>query len=229
MIATVTIADVGVGGAVRTVLGRPKAGAVPGLRWADVVVLAELASRRPPQLGRVALLAFWDDEAAAAEFGRTHPVAERLAGGFHAVLRPLRAFGSWPGLPADVPSTRAVPHDGPVVVLTLGRLRWPQLVRFLRTSRPAEKSAVDAPGLLWATASARPPQFATISLWQDSRSTAAYAYAQQRPQHKAAIDEQMRKDFHHQSAFIRFAPISSRGSLPGRNPLSESTAAALTV
>lgn len=229
MIATVTIADVGLRVALRTVFGRPKVGAVPGLRWADVVVLAELASRRPPQVGRVGLLALWEDEAAADEFGRSHPVGQRLAGGFHATLRPVRAFGSWPGLPPDVPSTRAVPYEGPVVVLTLGRLRWPQLVRFLRTSRPAEKSAVDAPGLLWATASARPPVFATVSLWQDSRSTAAYAYAQQRPQHSAAIDEQMRKDFHHESAFIRFAPISSRGSLDGRNPLSESTAAALAT
>ena len=219
MIATVDVADLGAVGTLRALLRRPDNRSVPGLRWANVAVLAPLATTRPPALRRAALLAFWEDEGAAHEFTETHPVGRRFAGGFHACLRPLRAFGSWPGLPPEVPSARAVSHDGPVVVFTLGRLRLSQTVRFLRTSRPAERAARASSGMIWGTAAARPPFVATISIWSSSEATAAYAYGQQRPQHSNAIAAQQRKDFHRQSAFVRFAPIHVRGTLDGANPL----------
>ena len=225
MIATVAIADLGAAGTVRSLLRRPKPAEVPGLRWADVGVLAPLAMNRPPALRRAGLLAFWDDEDAAQEFAATHPVGRRFADGFHATLRPLRAFGSWPGLPPDLTDARSVPHEGPVMVLTLGQLHPTQIVRFLRTSRPAERSAKESSGMLWGSASARPPFFATISLWKDSAASMTYAFGRQRPQHNNAIVEQQRKDFHRQSAFVRFAPIHLDGSLDGANPLSASTLA----
>ena len=223
MIAAVSVADLGAAGTVRSLLSRPAVGNVPGLRWSDVGVLAPLATTRPPRLRRAALFAFWDDEHAAEAFTEAHPVGRRFAGGFRATLRPIRAFGAWPGLPPEVPSGRAVPHDGPVMVVTLGRLRLSQTMRFIRASRPAEKSAVEAEGLLWGTAAARPPFVATISAWDNSQSTAAFAYGAQRPQHSNAIAAQQRKDFHRQSAFVRFAPIRVEGALDGPNPLSVTT------
>ena len=222
MIATVHLADLGAGGTLRALLRRPTPKQVAGLRWANVAALAPLATTRPPRLDRAALLAFWDDEDAANRFAETSPIGRRFSDGFRATLQPLRAYGSWPGLPDDLPRTRAVPHDGPVVVLTLGRLRLSQTVRFFRTSRPAEKAAMEADGMLWATAAARPPFVATISMWESSQATAAYAYAQQQP-HNNAIAAQQRKDFHRQSAFVRFAPIRVDGSLSGPSPLSAAT------
>ena len=164
-------------------------------------------------------MAFWDDEEAVDQFIEAHPVGRRFDGGFQARLRPLRAFGSWPGLPPDIPDARAVPHEGPVVVLTLGSLRISQTVRFLRASRPAEKAAANAEGMIWGTAAARPPFVATISIWKDSQATAAYAYGHQRSQHSNAIVEQQRRDFHRQSAFVRFAPVRIEGALGAPNPL----------
>jgi hypothetical protein len=219
MIATVDVADLGTATTLRSLRRRPKAVAVPGLRWADVAVAAPLATSRPPSAARAALLAFWDDED-AADSTASHALRERFADGFHMLLRPLRAHGTWPGLPADLPSARRIDHDGPVAVLTLGRLRLSQFVRFVRSSRPAERSATTASGLLWGTAAARPPFVATISLWADSDATAAYAYSQELPQHSNAIAAQRRKDFHRQSAFVRFAPIAIEGALEGANPVS---------
>lgn len=190
-----------------------------GLRWADVAALVPLASSRPPTLRRAALVAFWDDEDAAAEFAATNPYAARFSGGFHASLRPLRAFGAWPGLADGIPVARSVAHDGPVVVLTLGRLRLSQVVRFFRASRPAERAAKSSDGMIWGTAAARPPFVATISIWHDSRATTDYAYNRQRPNHANAIAAQQRKDFHRQSAFVRFAPIHIEGGLQPPNPL----------
>ena len=217
MIATVDIADLGTTGTVRAIRGRPRAGRVPGLQWADVAVAAVLGANRPPTLRRAALLAFWDDEDAAVRFETGHPAAAPFEGGLHLRLRPLRSFGSWPGLPEDLPHTRAVPHDGAVVVLTLGRLRLSQTIRFIRASRPAERAAVASDGLIWGTAAARPPFVATVSVWASSRDAAAFAYGQQRPAHADAISQQERKDFHRQSAFVRFSPVHIAGSLTGDN------------
>lgn len=220
MLATVQVADLGPVGTAGTLVRRPKPGATPGLRSADAAVFAPLALTRPPALGRVGLIAFWDDEEAFDRFTRNDPVGQRFADGFEARLRPLRAYGSWPGLPTDVPRSRTVPHDGPVVVLTLGRLRLSQAVRFLRASRPAERAAVAHDGMIWGSAAARPPFVATVSIWRDADLTADYAYGrQQEPAHDEAIHEQRRKDFHRRSAFIRFAPIRLQGTLGGTNPL----------
>lgn len=218
MIATVQLADLGSVGTLRAIMRRPKPDRIQGLRSAEVAVLAPLALSGPPPLRRGGLIAFWDDEAAFDRFREHDPVGQRFAGGFEARLRPLRAFGSWPGLPSDVPKGRAVQHEGPVVVLTLGRLRISQTVRFLRASRPAEHAAKAHEGLIWGSAAARPPFVATVSIWRDATDSAAYAYGTDRSGHPDAIAEQRRKDFHRLSAFIRFAPIRLSGTLSGTNP-----------
>jgi hypothetical protein len=112
-----------------------------------------------------------------------------------------------------------VDHDGPAAVLTLGRVRPTQIVRFLRTSAKAEARVVGAPGLTWATGLARPPFVATCSLWESTQALSTYAYGNREPAHPDAIAADQAKPFHRQSAFIRFRPYGARGSLGGRNPL----------
>lgn len=219
MIATVDIADLGTVGTLRAVRRPPKPEDVPGLRWAQMAAAVPLASKRPPTFRRALRLAFWDDEAAIAAFRSHDELAPRFADGFQATLSPARAFGSWPGLPDDVPRSRAVATDGPVVVFTLGQLRLSQAPRFFRASRPAERTAVESPGLVWGTASVRPPFVATVSVWRDAASAAHYAYDHDPEpggvgKHDDAIAAQRRKDFHRQSAFIRFTPITMTGALP---------------
>jgi hypothetical protein len=216
VIATVDIADLGPGGTLRVLLSTmPKPGSVRGLRWANVAALVPLAATRPPNLRRAALYAMWDNDEHAKAFAATHPIGRRFAEGFHVSMRPIRSFGTWPGLDAGIDGDRDAPHDGPVVVLTMGRLRISQAVRFLRTSRDAERAALESPGMRWGTASARPPFVATISVWDDGRAAATYAYGRSKPAHSDAITEQQRKDFHEYSAFVRFAPVRVEGTLDG--------------
>src|SRR5688500_8773115 len=169
-VVSVHIADVGVGTALRVLARRPRPGSIDGLRQAEVGTAAPLSGsrRQPPQLGRVALIGFWDDDDAVEAFVRDHPLAERLRGGWHARLEPLRRHGSWPGLPDELTTSRHTDYDGPAVVLTLGRLRLRRAVAFLRASAGAEAAAVVAPGARWATALARPPFVATCSLWEST-------------------------------------------------------------
>jgi hypothetical protein len=223
MIATIDVADMGILSTLWALRRRPTPIDAPGLRWLDVAPTVPLSSKRPPGLRQAVLLAMWDDENAAASFADTHRLAQLFAdNGFHAVLRPLRAFGAWPGLPDDVPRTRVTQHNGPVIVTTLGRLRMSQTVRFLRASRPAERAALKADGLVWGTAASRParrPFMSTVSVWSSDEAAAAYAYADAHAGHPQAIARQRRKDFHHESAFIRYAIVSTSGTLPGVPPL----------
>ena len=228
MIASVHVADVGIPRALRF-LGRvPKPGSIPGLRHADVGLTAPLSrSVLPaPDLRRVALVAFWDDDGDVDRFLADSPTAAALAHGWRVRLAPLRLWGSWPGVPDDLPRARHVEHEGPAAVLTLGRLRLPQAPRFFRTSAKAEARAVEAPGMIWATGMARPPFVATCSLWSSTEALADYAYGREQPAHSAAIAADRARAFHHRSAFVRFRPYASEGGLDGRNPLAETWLAA---
>ena len=222
MIASVHIADVGVRSALALSRKAPTAGSIAGLRNAGVGLTAPLSSAVLPsvQFGRAALVAFWDDDAAIDGFLDAHPLAAKFASGWHVRLAPLRAYGTWPGLPGSVPSQRKVDHEGPVAAVTMGRLRPSQAIRFLRTSAKAEASVLAAPGLIWATGFARPPSFvATCSLWESTRALSTYAYGQSDPGHPDAIATGEAKPFHSEQAFIRFRPYDSHGELDGKNPL----------
>jgi hypothetical protein len=224
MIASVHVADVGARSALALVRKAPKPAEVSGLRHADVALTAPLSASLlgKPDPGRIGLVALWDDDDALDRFLSSHPLAAKLDGGWHVRLAPLRAFGTWPGLPTDLTTSRAVTNEGPVGVLTLGRLRFSQAVRFLRTSAKAEGRAIVAPGLIWATGMARPPFVCTCSLWESARASATYAFGRAEPAHADAITAGEEKPFHHQQAFIRFRPYGSVGHLDGRNPLAES-------
>jgi hypothetical protein len=217
MLATVHIADLGVPTALRTTARRPPR-RVPGLRWGTTGLVMPLAASGAPPLGRAGLFAFWDDEHAAEAFFDDDPRGTRFQDGLRATLRPLRAHGSWPGLPEEVPKGRKAAHDGPVVVLTMSWLRVTQLGRFTRASRPAEQAALADTAMLWATSAVRLPFAATFSIWSDTRSVMAYAYSRRRPEHPQAIDEGDRKSFNKRATFVRLAPVRIEGRLDGVNP-----------
>lgn len=224
MLASVQIADVGAARALRLLSRPPKPGSIPGLLHADVATASPLRRSNLPRLqpGRVALYGFWETEDDLDRFlSSSHPFASAMAAGWQARLEPIRAFGSWPGLPEDTPRARTVNGTGPVVVLTVGRTRMTGLRRFLATSLPAERRAREAPGLVWGAALARPPFFSTCSIWKSAEATTAFAYGQSESAHPNAIAADRTKPFHHQQAFIRFRPLLSKGGLGGTNPLPE--------
>lgn len=223
MIVSVHLADLGVRRSLA--LARPGAPAVkaPGLRYAELAGLAPLASTTPPFPPRgVALIASWDDDAALDAFLASHPLAAKLSGGWHVRLEPTRIVGAWPEMP-ELP-TEEIPMepDEPAVVLTLGRPRLPRFIRFMRTSRPAEKLAVGHPAFVAGTALARLPRFvSTFSIWRTVSEMRDYALGRPDKRHFNAIREDRRKTFHHQEAFVRFRPYASDGQWRGRDLLAE--------
>jgi hypothetical protein len=230
MILSVHIADVGLRASRAILRSCPAPEETPGLRYAETTIAAPLGGRVPvpmPQLGRAGLIASWDDDLAFERFLSDHPLAERLASGWHVRLQPLRAYGTWSGLP-DLPGKElSVGDDEPVAVLTLGRLRIGRVGSFLLTSARAERQAVADPAVLASTGLARPPGLvATFSLWRTARAMRDYAHGASGDGHTRAIRVHRARPFHHESVFARFRPYAAHGTWDGREPLATVSLAA---
>jgi hypothetical protein len=223
MIASVHIADVGARQGLRLFRGGRRAFDAPGLRYAEAAARVPLGGKGPPVPipRKLAIIASWDDDAALERFLGEHPLAERLAGGWHVRLEPKRIVGAWPDMPGLPAEEEPMDADEPAVVLTLGRPRVPRLGRFIRTSRPAEKLAVAHPAFVAGTALLRPPIafVSTFSVWRTVSEMRDYALGRPDPAHVDAIRADRKKTFHHQEAFVRFRPYASYGTWDGRDPL----------
>lgn len=222
MIASVHLADVGKPAALRLLRTKLDAAKVPGLRYAVVVIAAPLSGHLLPRPNpdRVGLIAAWDDDRAVDGFLAGHPLAEQLAHGWHVRLAPTRIFGAWPQLRGLLASEQPMDDAEPAAVLTLGRLRLSQTIRFLKASAAAEGLVVRDPALLASTGLARPPALvATFSLWRSTAAMRAYAHGHADPRHLAAIQAHATRPFHHESAFVRFRPYGAEGNWDGCDPL----------
>ena len=221
MIVSVHLAKVGWRHVPALLRHRPSPRDVTGLTYAELAVGTPLRSGPVPRPGpgRVGLIAAWENDDALDAFLNGHPLAERLTGGWHARLTPLRVFGSWAGMPGLPKQQLPVDDEEPVAVLTLGRPRLGRFVPFLRTSAPAERAAVKAPAILASTALARPPHFvSTFSLWRSAAAMREYAHSDSGA-HQAAVRADRAGPFHHESAFVRFRPYASEGDWDGGDPL----------
>ena len=222
MILSVHIADVGWRAAAGVLRRKPDPAKFPGLIYAETTATAPLGgSLLPsPQPGRVALVAAWESDEALDKFSAGSSLARRFASGWQVRLQPLHVYGAWSGLPG-LPAEEVPAGDGePVAVLTIGRLRLRRVRPFLRASARAEGEAVTDPAMTASIGLARPPRLvATFSIWKDTEGMREYARGRRDGAHPAATAQHRADPFHHESAFIRFRPYSSRGSWDGRDPL----------
>jgi hypothetical protein len=227
MIFSVHIANVGLRSTPGILRRGLRSSEVSGLRYAETTIVSQL-SKSPlplPRLGSVGLIAAWEDDDALDEFSASHPLAARLAGGWHVRLEPLRVSGEWSAMP-DLPMReRPVDDEEAVAVLTLGRLRYRRTVPFLRTSARAEGEALSDPALLASSGLARPPLVATFSLWRTAAAMRDYAHRRGDGTHPAAKRADSAKPFHRESAFVRFRPYAAQGSWDGHDPLATVTLA----
>src|SRR5436190_24307983 len=77
-VVSVHIADVGLPKSLG-LIRHPRPATIPGLLQANAGVAAKFGtSPARPSLGRVGLLAFWQDEISLKQFAATHPLAAKL-------------------------------------------------------------------------------------------------------------------------------------------------------
>lgn len=199
-----------------------------GLRHAECLALMRLGSPAVSlermQLRRLAMFAEWEDESALERFLAEDDLGRRLSDGWHVRLRYLRRYGEVAALAGLPVRADTWDPDEPVVAVTLARLKLPELPRFLKWGRPVERLVAGHPGTTFATAAIRPLRtFSTFTIWRSvramtdmvhGRSAVARAHT-----HAVAMAEQHRRDFHHESAFMRFRPLSEHGTWEGRRLL----------
>jgi hypothetical protein len=228
MILSIHIADLPARSAASMLLRPPRPARVAGLRWGATVLTAPLGPRLlpAPRPGRVGLIAAWDGDAQLQRFLERDAIAAAFAGGFHARMRAVHTFGSFApleGLLADEPD---IGEEEPAAVLTIGRLRLGETLRFLRASAAAEGLATSSPGLVAAMGLARPPRLvSTFSLWRGKRAMRSYASGGDGPAHRDAVRAHAVRPFHHESAFIRLRPYVIAGTLEGAEPALQGAAA----
>jgi hypothetical protein len=191
-----------------------------GVLGADAGYAAPLGPFVVPhlQLRRVVLVAVWESDEAVDALAAS-PAGVVLAGGWSLRGEVVRASGSWPGLDPSAPSSRRAADDGPVAVLTLGKLRPARALSFFRASALAAAEVVASPGLIWATGMGRPPFVGTCSVWGDAAAMSTFAYGSASSGHASAMSADRRRPFHQRAAFVRLRPYAVAGSLGGDNPL----------
>jgi hypothetical protein len=174
------------------------------------------------QLRRLAVFASWEKEKAIDSFLVESDLGRTLATGWHVRLEFLRRWGrvsAFEDLPASAGEGEPT---GPVVAVTLARLKLLQVPRFVRWGRPVEELVRDHPGAILALAAMRPPRtVSTFSVWRSQsemidmvRGRSSIAGA---GRHAVAMAERERKDFHHEFTTLRFRALAEHGTWQGRS------------
>jgi hypothetical protein len=203
-------------------LGSSALRAVEGLRHAECLLPMSMGQgvSRPGRyhLRLLALFAFWQDETFLERFLAAPPyrIFERPA--WHVRLRFYRRWGRYTGLDDAIPYTDLADPTGPVVGITLARLKLTETFRFARWGRPVEAQVRDHPGVTRATVAFRPLRtFSTFSMWRSEQDMLGMVRGRQQgdgTDHREAMKERVRKDFHHQFTTMRFVPLSEHGQWP---------------
>ena len=209
----------------------PNPSDVPGLRSARTAVCAPFTAGvfPRPQLGREALLACWNDEESIDTFLADHPTGRAFADGWHMRMELFRAVGVWPGIGDDMQASCrgvATPKDGPSVAITIGTAYLRTIVPFARVNKSLERQFLQTPGAIWGTALTNLPQrlVATLSIWENAAAAVSYMRS---GAHGAAVKAHFdpKKDptghtFVTGGGFFGLRPISTSGSVQGRNSIS---------
>jgi hypothetical protein len=170
---------------------------------------------------RWALLAVWDDAAAADRFSRGPALRRWRAAAdeeWSAVLRPLSARGRWS---RREPFGRPQPQrwDGAVAAVTRARLVPRRAAAFWRAVPPVAADLHEGPGLRFALGIGEAPVGlqGTFSVWESAAALNAFAYG--RPAHTDVVRRTAAEGWYAEELFARFAVLSTAGTVHGRDPL----------
>ncbi|MDX1680761.1 MAG: hypothetical protein R3242_08525 [Akkermansiaceae bacterium] len=203
---------------------RPTRANTDGLIHAEPMAAMELGapivSTQRMQLGKLALFAAWEDEAALDAFLNQQALGKVLRSGWHLRLQFIRRWGDFPEF-ADLPEeAEEHPPQDPVVAVTLARLRLPEVRRFIRWGKPVEEQVRDHPATTLALATMRPLRtFSTFSIWKSQQAMTDMVHGRSSgdnaKRHSQAMSERKRRDFHHHFITLRFKALSEQGKWDG--------------
>ncbi len=174
-----------------------------------------------------AMFAWWSSESRLDEFLK-QPSHRYFDEGWHVRMRLYRRWGEIAELKDAAVDLDAKTPEGPVVAVTLARLKLLETTRFIKWGKPVESQVRDHSGNTLALAALRPLNtFSTFTIWRNEREmldmVAGHDESKDGASHKLAMRERVRKDFHHEFMTMRFAPIKEVGTWCGRSGFTSSS------
>lgn len=171
---------------------------------------------------KIVVFAQWESEEALQFFLDQHPNGKLYAKSWYIQLELIREWGEISGFKIPKLVEENDSNDGPVVAVTLARMKFLEIPRFLRWGRPVEKLVRDHPGTVASLASIRYPNLiSTFSIWNTQKEmremVTGRSKVQQPKRHIDAMKERQRKDFHDEFTTLRFKPIAEFGTWKMKN------------
>ncbi|MAQ17071.1 MAG: hypothetical protein CMN30_20040 [Sandaracinus sp.] len=161
-------------------------------------------------------IALWASEPHLDAFLAAPPYPVFGRDGYHLRMRAYRRWGSHGGL--DHAELAGAAPEGPVVGLTLARLRLSETLRFAHWGKPVEAQVRDHPGLVHGAVAYRPfNTFSTFSVWRDEAAMLDMVRGRtltDGEDHRRAMVERARRPFHHEFTTLRLIPLAEHGRWP---------------
>jgi hypothetical protein len=201
---------------------------IPGLINAEFMSAMTLGARifSPSRIlvRQMVLFAQWENQEAIDKFLTENKVGKVVAKGWHTRLAFVRQWGhihEWT-LPEETATIDA--PDAPVIAVTLARVKFREVPRFINWGRPVEKLVRDHPGTTLSMASIRLPNtVSTFSVWKSLQEMTDMVHGRSTirdpKRHVEAMKERERKDFHYEFTTLRFKPLAEFGQWDGRTEI----------
>lgn len=168
----------------------------------------------------IVVFAQWRTEDDFEKFIKKDAIGKLLSKGWFVKLQFIRQWGSISGF--EIPdATNSYDHEA-VVAVTIARMKYKEIPRFIRWGRPVEKLVRDHSGTTLSLASIRHPNVvSTFSIWKTQKEMTdmvkGHSKVPQPERHFDAMKERDRKDFHFEFTTLRFRPIKEVGIWKGRS------------
>lgn len=211
--------------ALRILLFSPKPKNNPGLIHAECMTAMTLGSAifSPSRMliRQIAVFAQWENESDIDHFLAKNNFGKILSKGWHTRLTFMRKWGKFNKFEIPDETLEFENPDSPVVAVTIARMKFLQIPRFIHWGRPVEKLVRDHPATTLSLASIKfPNTVSTFSIWKTQKEMTDMVHGHSKvpkpERHADAMKERDRKDFHFEFTTLRFKPISEFGEWNGR-------------
>jgi len=170
---------------------------------------------------QIAVFAQWEKESDIENFLTQHSLGKILSKGWHTRLTFTRKWGKFNRFEIPDEPTEFENPDSPVVAVTIARMKFLEIPRFIRWGRPVEKLVRDHPATTLSLASIKfPNTVSTFSIWKTQKEMTdmvqGHSKVSKPKRHADAMKERDRKDFHFEFTTLRFKPISEFGEWNGQ-------------
>ncbi|AZB09667.1 hypothetical protein EG344_13010 [Chryseobacterium sp. G0162] len=211
--------------ALRILFSSPKSRNISGLIHAEIMTVMTLGSPifSPSRMliRQIAVFAQWENERDIENFLAKDSLGKILSEGWHTRLTFMRKWGKFNKFEIPDETLEFENPNSPVVAVTIARMKFLEIPRFIHWGRPVEKLVRDHPATTLSLASIKfLNTVSTFSIWKNQKEMTDMVHGHSKvpkpERHADAMKERDRKDFHFEFTTLRFKPISEFGEWNGQ-------------